>query len=351
MAVRLRFRTLAWKDHCLELIDQTRLPRKKVYLRCRDMEGVWRAIREMKVRGAPAIGVAAAFGVYLGIRKTRVRNVDGFVSKLRQVIVRLSQARPTARNLFSAMERMENSVRNVQGKTVEELKALLLKKALDLKEEDEKLCGAIGKYGSKLIRSGDNILTHCNAGALATAGMGTALAVIYSAAAGDKRVRVYATETRPFLQGARLTAWELKENRIPVCVVCDNMVGSLMQAGRIDKVFVGADRIARNGDTANKIGTYAIAQLARLHGIPFFVAAPGTTFDFSLPNGRGIPIEHRDGREFTHGFSRSILPKGVSVFNPAFDVTPHRLISGIITEKGVLYPPYEKTLAALRKSR
>jgi methylthioribose-1-phosphate isomerase len=215
-------------------------------------------------------------------------------------------------------------------------------------EEDRELCDAIGRQGMKLIRNGDCILTHCNAGALATAGIGTALAPIYVARSKGKNVCVYATETRPFLQGARLTAWELTKNRIPVTLICDSMVGSVMRSGKIDKVIVGADRIAANGDTANKIGTYVIAQLARIHKIPFYVAAPGTTFDFSLKDGSEIPIEVRDGGELGQGFKKPIMPEGLSVFNPAFDVTPHTLITSIITEKGILRPPYVQSLAVLK---
>ncbi len=346
----MKFRTLAWRGNYLELIDQTKLPGQTVYIRCRNFDQVWKAIRGMKIRGAPAIGVAAAFGIYLGIMRSREKRLSGFVRQFHKVTKKMAQARPTARNLFFAIEEMERVVRQYQGKTPDRLKRLLLRKALEIQEEDRNLCEAIGNYGKRLICNGDTVMTHCNAGALATAGMGTALAGIYAARLEGKKIKVIATETRPFLQGARLTAWELRQNRVPVTLICDNMVGSMMQAGRVSKIIVGADRIAANGDTANKIGTYVIAQLAKAHRIPFYVAAPSTTFDFSLKDGRTIPIETRDGGEVFEGFSRTIAPARVPVFNPAFDVTPHGLITGIITEKGVFYPPYGKSLVRLKGS-
>jgi len=345
----MRFRTLAWKGNYLELIDQTRLPGETVYLRCRDGEEVWKAIRTMKVRGAPAIGVAAAFGVYLEVTRFKGSDIRSFVREFRRVTQRMAEARPTARNLFSALEAMDEVVRGYRGRSPEELKKLLLKKALQLAKQDEDLCRAMGRYGSKLLKSGECVLTHCNAGALATAGMGTALAVIYAARSAGKKIEVMVTETRPFLQGARLTSWELKENGVPVTLICDNMVGSVMRAGKIKRVIVGADRIAANGDTANKIGTYQVAELARIHGIPFYVAAPSTTFDFSLKSGKEIPIEIRDGNEVYAAFSRTTAPRGVSIYNPAFDVTPNNLISAIITEKGIFRAPYLKSLSRLRR--
>lgn len=346
----MKFRTVAWKQNRLELIDQTKLPGQIIYLRCRDFQSVWRAIRQMKIRGAPAIGVAAAFGIYLGIKDFKGSRMSDFVHAFRQVVKKMSQARPTARNLFFAVEEMQQVVKANKGRAVEEMKKYLLKKALEIQEEDRKLCAAIGSYGRKLIRNGDIVMTHCNAGALATAGMGTALAALYAAHQNGRKISVIATETRPFLQGARLTAWELRQNRIPVTLICDNMVGSVMQAGKVDKVIVGADRIASNGDTANKIGTYTIAELAHAHKIPFYVAAPSTTFDFSLRSGREIPIEARDGKEVFREFSKSVVPSGVAIFNPAFDVTPNELITAIITEKGIYYPPYRESLARLKRA-
>ena len=341
----MRFRTLAWKENYLELIDQTLLPGKTVYLKCRNAEDAWKAIRTMKVRGAPAIGVTAAFGVYLGVMRSRARDIRQFRTEFAKTAKYIASARPTARNLFSAVEVMKEAAASFSGNTVEQFKKALLKKALEFAREDEALCRAMGRHGARLLKSGDCVLTHCNAGALATAGMGTALSVIYSARQAGKKIEMIATETRPFLQGARLTAWELKENGVPVTLICDNMVGSVMRTGRIKRVIVGADRIAANGDTANKIGTYQVAELARIHKIPFYVAAPSTTFDFSLKTGKEIPIEVRDGGEVYAAFSRPTAPKGVRIFNPAFDVTPNQLISAIITEKGVFRPPYQKSLA------
>ncbi len=346
----MRFQTIAWKKDHLELIDQTELPEKTTYVRCWNLEDVWSAIRNMKVRGAPAIGVTAAFGIYLGMKNSKAVQMDDFVCEFKRVTREMAQARPTARNLFDTIERMEQVVRANLNKAPSELKRFLLDKALEIQSEDIQLCRAIGKFGQKLIRTQDSILTHCNAGALATAGMGTALAVVYTAHSRGKKIRVFATETRPFLQGARLTAWELSKNRIPVSLVCDNMVGYLMREKKIDKVIVGADRIARNGDTANKIGTYTIAELARANRIPFYVAAPSTTFDFSLKSGKEIPIEMRNGNEVINAFRRKVVPHGVPILNPAFDVTPNELISGIITEQGVFYPPYQRTLSKLKRS-
>jgi methylthioribose-1-phosphate isomerase len=343
----MNFKTLAWKGDYLELIDQTRLPGRKAYLACRTMEDVWKAIREMKVRGAPAIGVTAAFGIYLGLKSSRARDKKAFLSELAKDGRRMAACRPTARNLFDTIERMEKAAAEAPGGTVALLKRRFLKKALAIRDEDVRLCRAIGRHGAGLFRSGDAVLTHCNAGALATAGIGTALAAVYEARSGGKDIRVFATETRPFLQGARLTAWELAENRVPVTLLCDNMVAALLRSGKVDRVIVGADRIAANGDTANKIGTYGIAELARAHGIPFYVAAPSTTFDFSLPSGKQIPIEIRDAAELGRGFRKPVHPKKIGIFNPAFDVTPHRLITAIVTEKGVFRPPFQRTLKRL----
>lgn len=344
-----KFDTLRWKGDRLELLDQTRLPGKVVYVHCRDEGAVWDAIRTMKVRGAPAIGVAAAYGVALGSKRIKASDPGSFLKKFDLLVKRMASARPTAKNLFSALERLENAVRKSGAKSVQALKKVICEEAEAFDREDKRLCEAIGLNGEKLFRSGDAVLTHCNAGALATAGIGTALGVLYAAARCGKKLKVFADETRPFLQGARLTAWELRTNGIDVTLICDNMAGYVMRKGLIDKVIVGADRIARNGDTANKIGTYMVASLAKRHGIPFYVAAPSTTFDFSLASGNDIEIEVRPGEEFYSAYKKKIAPEGVKIFNPAFDVTPHELISGIITETGVFLNPDEKRLKPLRK--
>lgn len=317
-------RTVEWIGDLpghLRLIDQTLLPTQLEYRDCKTVEEVWEAIRVLRVRGAPAIGVAAAYGVVLGMQTGR--------SKLREVTDYLRTSRPTAVNLFWALERMER-----RGGAVPDL----LAEARAIHGEDAAMCRAIGKVGASLVESGQGILTHCNAGGLATAEYGTALAVLYSAAEAGKRFRVFADETRPLLQGARLTAWELQQAGIDVTLICDNMAAQVMREGKVQLVIVGADRIAKNGDTANKIGTYGVALLAKAHGIPFYVAAPSTTFDLRIANGSEIPIEQRDPREITEGLGKLIAPPGVQVYNPAFDVTPAELISGIITERGLIQP-------------
>jgi len=281
----MNFKTLEWKSNYLRLIDQTKLPDQVTYIRCRTMNDAWQAIRKMKVRGAPAIGVTCAYGVYLGIRVSKVKTRGAFLNQFDRVIRKMAMARPTAKNLFMALDCMQAVVVANPKAGVELLKKKLFAEARRIEKEDRNYCDLIGRHGEKLFRKQDNVLTHCNAGALATAGIGTALGVIYAACRNRKKLTVYATETRPFLQGARLTSWELKANRVPVKLVCDNAIGYLMRDNRVDKVIVGADRIAGNGDTANKIGTYPIARMARAHGIPFYVAAPSTTFDFSIRTG------------------------------------------------------------------
>jgi methylthioribose-1-phosphate isomerase len=335
-------RTIAWigeTDGFVRLIDQTQLPVRLEYRDCRTVEEVWEAIRSLRVRGAPAIGVAAAMGLVLGMQRFDDRRRGAYAQKLKEVSGYLRTSRPTAVNLFWALDRME---RVVQGRTEElppaELNRLLLREALAIEEEDRQMCRAIGRVGAELIQAGQGVLTHCNAGGLATADYGTALAVLFSAAQQGKRFHVFADETRPLLQGARLTAWELQQRGIDITLICDSMAGQVMKEGRVQVVIVGADRIAANGDVANKIGTYSVAVLARAHGIPFYVAAPSSTFDLSLPSGDAIPIEQRDPREITHGFGRQTAPDGVAVYNPAFDVTPARLITGIVTERGLIQP-------------
>jgi methylthioribose-1-phosphate isomerase len=346
-------RTIEWvgdADGFLRLLDQTELPTRLVYRDCRATEDVWEAIRSLRVRGAPAIGVAAAYGAVLGVQT--FDGTEDFTQRLWRVTDYLRTSRPTAVNLFWALERMERRAAEIfdwyDAGTLEaeHLPARLLDEAHAIGAEDQAMCRAIGEAGARLVPDGGGVLTHCNTGFLATAGDGTALAVLYAAAGQGKRFRVYADETRPLLQGARLTAWELQQRGLDVTLVCDNMAAQVMKEGRVQLVVVGADRIAANGDTANKIGTYGVAVLARAHGIPFYVAAPSSTFDLSLPDGDGIPIEQRDPREVTHGFGRQTAPEGIAVYNPAFDVTPAQLIAGIVTEKGVIEPV---TTDAIRK--
>jgi methylthioribose-1-phosphate isomerase len=335
-------RTLAWigdtRGH-LRIIDQTLLPTNVTYRDCKTVEEVWEAIKVLRVRGAPAIGVAAAMGVVVGMQTLRQPGADAFRARLKEVTDYLRTSRPTAVNLFWALDRMQQRVADlVQTEKPEHLQRVLLDEALAIEEEDRRMCRSIGKVGAELIREGYGVLTHCNAGGLATADYGTALAVMFTAAEQGRRFAVFADETRPLLQGARLTAWELSQRGIDVTLICDNMAAQVMKEGRIQLVVVGADRIAANGDAANKIGTYGVAVLAQAHGIPFYVAAPSSTFDLTLPDGDSIPIEQRDPREVTHGFGRQTAPDGIQVYNPAFDVTPARLLAGIITEKGLIRP-------------
>jgi methylthioribose-1-phosphate isomerase len=338
--------TIEWigdADGRLRLLDQTRLPDEIAYLECRTAEDVWQAIRRLSVRGAPAIGVAAAYGVVLGVRERKsVAEVCDF----------LATSRPTAVNLFWALRRMRGVKSRQQGAGSREqinlLLTALLAEARAIHEEDQGLCAAIGRQGADLLADlpiGAGILTHCNAGALATGGEGTALAVIFELALRGKRPQVWVDETRPLLQGARLTMWELMQRGIEATLICDSMAAQLMREGRVQAVITGADRIAANGDTANKIGTYGVAVLARAHGIPFYVAAPATTFDLSIASGAEIPIEQRAGEEITHGFGRRTAPAGARVYNPAFDVTPAELIAGIVTDRRVIRPVNAKEIA------
>jgi methylthioribose-1-phosphate isomerase len=341
-------RTIAWVgdvDGFVRLLDQTLLPTRVEYRHCHTVEEVWEAIRSLRVRGAPAIGVAAAMGVVLGMQHFRDRGRGAYAHRLREVTAYLRTSRPTAVNLFWALDRMERRVLGrAEPSPPEQLTRLLLEEALAIEEEDRRVCRAIGEAGAALIRDGQGVLTHCNAGGLATADFGTALAVLFTAAEQGRRFQVYADETRPLLQGARLTAWELQQRGIDVTLICDSMAAQVMKEGRVQVIVVGADRIAANGDTANKIGTYGVALLAQAHGIPLYVAAPSSTFDLSLPTGEAIPIEQRDPGEITHGFGRQTAPDGVKVYNPAFDVTPARLITGIITEKGLIQPVTEEAI-------
>ncbi len=331
-------KTLEWKDDRLHILDQTELPYRVEFIQCRNYQDVAEAIRKMKVRGAPAIGVAAAFGLYLGIANSQEKSYDEFLMEFTRAERELSQTRPTARNLFWALERMRNVVEKTRSRSIKMLKELLLKEAKAILKEDQDLCQKIGENGAALIEDGDKILTHCNAGSLATAGIGTALGVIYTAKGEGKKVRVYADETRPALQGARLTVWELTQGGVDVTLICDSVAGLLMRKKMIDLVLVGADRIAANGDFANKIGTYNLAVLAKAHGIPFYVAAPYSTIDHSLKSGEDIQIEEREKDEVTHLSGQRIAPNGVKVYNPVFDVTPHQYVDRIITDQGLFKP-------------
>jgi methylthioribose-1-phosphate isomerase len=331
--------TVEWKDNAVHLLDQSRLPGTVEVLICRDYQAVADAIRELKVRGAPAIGVTAALGVALGAQSVRATDFQTFAMTVLAICDHLAATRPTAVNLFWAIERMKRKLESLRTLSVKAIQQALIAEAQAILEEDIALCKAMGRHGAELIKDGQTVLTHCNAGALATAGYGTALGVIRAAWEQGKKIQVIADETRPVLQGARLTAWELMQDRIPVTLITDNMAGSLMRQGKIHLCVVGADRIAANGDVANKIGTYSVAVLAKAHGIPFYVAAPYSTIDLKTKSGADIPIEQRNPLEVTtiHG-SHPVAPEGVSVYNPAFDVTPADLITGIITERGVIKP-------------
>jgi methylthioribose-1-phosphate isomerase len=341
--------TLEWVggiDGHLRLIDQTRLPTELRYADCRDVQTVWEAIRSLRVRGAPAIGIAAAYGVCVGVQQAATER-QTFEARLTEVTDYLASSRPTAVNLFWALDRMKRCARAHAAEAPQAIQAALLNEARAIEAEDRQCCRAIGRHGAELLADGQGVLTHCNAGGLATADYGTALAVFFAAHESGKQLHVYADETRPLLQGARLTAWELAERGIEVTLICDSMAAQVMREGRVQAVVTGADRIAANGDTANKIGTYGVALLAAAHNIPFYVAAPTSTFDLSLASGDEIPIEQRDPREITHGFGRQTAPDGVAVYNPAFDVTPARLITAIICERGVIQPVSAKSITEL----
>ena len=334
-------RSIEWKNGFIRIIDQTKLPAKLEYLDIRDIKTLWQAIKVLKVRGAPALGAAAALGVYLGIKDVRARDYAGLNTKLGKVIDYLGSSRPTARNLFWALERMRSVALKNKSRPITEIKKLLFVEAQSIIEEDRVSCRKIGEYGSHLIAKNDTILTICNAGILATIDYGTALGVIYRAQEKGKNIKVYACETRPLLQGARLTVWELMKKGVDVTLNCDNMAAALMAQGKIDKVIAGADRIAANGDTANKIGTYSLAVLARHHKIPFYIAAPASTFDLKTRTGKDIPIEQRRPEEVTELFFKDRMShKDIKVINPAFDVTAHNLITAIISDKGMIRPPY-----------
>jgi len=338
--------TIAWQDSDIVMIDQRKLPSIEVYVTCRSVNDVAKAITTMVIRGAPAIGVCAAMGLALGAARSKATGTKQFTTEFQRNCDLLAATRPTAVNLFWAIERMKRSFSDgaLAGESVDQLKARLRAEADRIHDDDVASCRAIGAHGATLVPQDARILTHCNAGALATAGYGTALGVIRGAVEAGRNVRVLADETRPFLQGARLTAWELVKDGIDTTVITDNMAGAIMRGGGIDLVVVGADRIAANGDTANKIGTYTVAVLAKEHGIPFYVAAPWSTIDLDTVDGDTIPIEERPAREVTHVGATQLTPEGAHVRNPSFDVTPNRFITAIITERGIVTPPFLENL-------
>jgi len=343
--------TLSWvggvNGH-LQMIDQTLLPGQCALIDCHTVDEVWEAIRSLRVRGAPAIGIAAAYGVCLGLQAPLAVDEAEIVVQLDAAIARLASSRPTAVNLFWALERMRAAAQRLHGAvSIEQIREQLLAEARAIHEEDRQQCRQIGQIGAALLKDGQGVLTHCNAGGLATSDYGTALAVFYAAQESGKRLRVYAGETRPLLQGARLTAWELVQHKLDVTLICDSMAAQVMREGRVSVVITGADRIAANGDTANKIGTYSLAVLAAAHDIPFYVAAPTSTFDLATASGSDIPIEQRDPAEITHSFGHIVAPEGINVYNPAFDVTPARLIRAIICERGIIEPVTRERIAEI----
>jgi methylthioribose-1-phosphate isomerase len=342
--------TIAWKNSKVRYIDQTLLPHRVRFVECDDLERLWQAIRALEIRGAPAIGIAGALGIALAAKRSKAADPQDLIRDIDRAERYLASSRPTAVNLFWALERMRKVAALNASRPADAIRKILLQEALDVIEEDKRSCRKMARYGASLVRSGDSILTHCNAGGLATADYGTALGVLFESKRQGKRIKVYADETRPLLQGARLTAWELMHERIDTTLICDNMAASLMAKGKIDKVFVGADRIASNGDAANKIGTYSLAVLAKHHRVAFYVVAPLSTFDFRIKTGRDIPIEERDPDEVRTVMGKRVAPRLVHVYNPAFDVTPHALISAIITERGVVRRPCADKLRRLRRA-
>jgi methylthioribose-1-phosphate isomerase len=344
-------RAVDWVDGRFRFIDQTLLPQQEVWVDTDDLTVVGEAIRTLRVRGAPAIGVAAAFGLLLALHPRTFSDVPDLRGRLRRASAYLAQTRPTAVNLFYALDRMRGVLDRHAGQSEAQLYAALEREACAIQREDIEACRRIGELGAELIVPGSSLLTHCNAGALATAGDGTALSIVTTAARQGKIVRVYVDETRPLLQGARLTAWELEQADIPVVLITDSTAGTVLREGRVQAVIVGADRVAANGDAANKVGTYPLAVLAQRHGVSFYVAVPTSTLDPDTPSGDGIPIEERDPAEITHFAGVVVAPAGVGVYAPAFDVTPNELITAIVTERGVLRPPYVQTIADVLKAR
>lgn len=343
--------TIAWEGDEIVMVDQRKLPAREVYVRCRTARAVAKAVQKMVIRGAPAIGVAAAMGVALELRRSRASGTTQLATEFYKACELLAATRPTAVNLFWAIERMKRVFAAAigAGRSTDEVKALIEAEATRIHDVGVASCRALGRHGAEVVPPDARVLTHCNAGALATGGYGSALGVVRAAVEAGKRVTVYADETRPFLQGARLTAWELVRDGIDTTVITDGMVGALMRAGRVDVVVVGADRIAANGDVANKIGTYTVAVMAKEHDVPFYVAAPVSTIDLDTAEGSGIPIEERDSREVTHLGASQLTPEGAAVWNPAFDITPARLVDGIITEHGICRPPFIESLVDVRE--
>jgi methylthioribose-1-phosphate isomerase len=341
--------TLEWTPRGVVFIDQTKLPTEEVYVTCTTYQQVADVIRNMVVRGAPAIGVAAAMGIALGVQASKAKDIAELKTELDQICETIGQTRPTAVNLFWAIRRMKEKFESLRTLPIPQIQQALVDEAQRMHVEDIAANQAMGRHGATLMPSSGGVLTHCNAGALATAGYGTALGVIRAAVEAGKKIHVYADETRPFLQGARLTAWELMKDGIPTTVISDNMAGVMMQQGKIGAIVVGADRIAANGDVANKVGTYTVAVLAKENGIPFYVAAPISTVDLATPDGSGIPIEQRNPREVTHIGGRQMTPDGVGIENPAFDVTPAKYVAAIITERGIARAPYEQSLSQLAR--
>src|ERR1700734_370138 len=346
-SLNFMIQTLEWTDQGVRFIDQTKLPTEETYVTCKTHEQVADVIRNMVVRGAPAIGVAAAMGIALGVNNSPAESVTDLKHDLGQICDLIGKTRPTAVNLFWAIRRMQEKFERVRIWPTLQIKRALIEEAQRMHAEDIAANQAMGRYGATLMPTEGGVLTHCNAGALATAGYGTALGVIRAAVEQGKKIHVYADETRPFLQGSRLTAWELMKDGIPTTVISDNMAGAMMKQGKIGAIVVGADRIAANGDVANKIGTYSVAVLAKENGIPFYVAAPISTIDPACPNGDMIPIEQRDAKEVTHIAGKQMVPDGVSIENPAFDVTPAKYVAAIITEKGIARAPYNESLQKL----
>src|ERR1700756_4849768 len=340
-------KTLEWTSQGVRFIDQTRLPTEEAYVTCATYPEVATAIRDMIVRGAPAIGVAAAMGIALGVKHSSAPDVASLRTEFGQICRTMGETRPTAVNLFWAIRRMQQKFERIRIRPVAQIRQELIEESQRMHAEDIAANQAMGRHGATLMPSSGGVLTHCNAGALATAGYGTALGVIRAAVEQGKKIHVYADETRPFLQGSRLTAWELMKDGIPTTVISDNMAGAMMSHGKIEAIVVGADRIAANGDVANKIGTYTVAVLAKEHGIPFYVAAPTSTVDLATADGSGIPIENRNVKEVSHIAGKQMVPDGVEIENPAFDVTPAKYVAAIITERGIARAPYEESLRKL----
>ncbi|MFP8489019.1 S-methyl-5-thioribose-1-phosphate isomerase [Gracilimonas sp. Q87] len=341
------YEAISWQDDHLVILDQTQLPLREIYSDVNTIGQVWEAIKKLKIRGAPAIGIAAAYGIYLGVKDLESRNFTSFSVEIDRWIEYLESSRPTAVNLSWAMKRIKQTIFANKDKDLDKIKEIILDTAKTIHAEDKRTCKKIGEIGSKLVKNGAKILTHCNTGALATGAYGTAFSVILHAHDDNKEINVWVDETRPLLQGARLTAWELQKTEIPFKLITDSAAGALMNTGQVDMVIVGADRVAANGDTANKIGTYSLAVLANENDIPFYVALPLSSFDLNIESGVKIKIEERDAEEITQFGTTPITPKKTDAYNPAFDVTPHKYITGFITENGIIKPDFKKNISSL----